>query len=453
MKKSINSRIFISLCVVDVAAIVLSILVTVLVTKWVGYPKSMPFIGRGAALTIVMAFLFWMVALVANDSLRTDLAIAGTEYYERAIRSGFYASGFLAIVGFVFDIRAVRPFILFGYPVGLAIHMLFRWGIRQNIRRFVGDDEVFWRIISVAGHREATESMDWSASRYPRIKVERFFQNPDLNVILETVIRGNIDAVYISADAGLSADELRELGWAAERCGTALWFEPATSLMTQGRISFVPFGFADVMTVRTVHLTAFQSLIKRIFDLVVGVLLLLILVPVFVVVAIVVAVVDGFPVLYSQSRVGRNGKTYRMYKFRTMVGDPSFDNMQFDEHQRRVSGTKMESAQSFTQTGKFLRRWSIDETPQLIHVLTGKMSLVGPRPRLAHELLDLPETDRRLRARPGLTGLWQVSGRADLSFAEADALDVAYVDRWSLVGDIAIVVRTIKAVLTHSGAR
>ena len=81
------------------------------------------------------------------------------------------------------------------------------------------------------------------------------------------------------------------------------------------------------------------------------------------------------------------------------------------------------------------------------------MSLVGPRPRLAYELLDLPVTDRRLRARPGLTGLWQVSGRADLSFAEADALDVAYVDRWSLVGDIAIVIRTIKAVLTQSGAR
>jgi lipopolysaccharide/colanic/teichoic acid biosynthesis glycosyltransferase len=194
-------------------------------------------------------------------------------------------------------------------------------------------------------------------------------------------------------------------------------------------------------------------LIKRSFDLLIGLFLLLILAPVFVLVAIAIAVVDGFPVFYSQSRVGRNGQPYRMIKFRTMVGEPSFDNMQFDEYQRHVSGTKMQSGQLFTKTGQFLRRWSIDEIPQLIHILTGKMSLVGPRPRLAYELLDLPVTDRRLRARPGLTGLWQVSGRADLSFAEADALDVAYVDRWSLVGDIAIVIRTIKAVLTQSGAR
>lgn len=453
MKKSINSRIFIRLCVVDVVAILLTILVTSLVARWLGNSGSMPFVGRGAVVTSILFGLFWMAALVANDAFRSDLAIAGTEYYERAIRSGFYSSGLLAIVGFVFDIRAVRPFILFGYPIGLAIHMVFRWAIRQRVRQIVSDDGVVWRIVVVTGRSKEPAPTDWSASRYPRIEVARFFQNPALNEVLEVVSRGDVDAVYVSADADLSADELRELGWVAERFGTALWLEPATSLMTQGRISFVPFGFVDVMTVRTVHLTAFQSLIKRSFDVLIGLFLLLILAPVFVLVAIAIAVVDGFPVFYSQSRVGRNGQTYRMFKFRTMVGEPSFDNMQFDEYQRHVSGTKLQSSQPFTKTGQFLRRWSIDETPQLIHVLTGKMSLVGPRPRLAYELLDLPVTDRRLRARPGLTGLWQVSGRADLSFAEADALDVAYVDRWSLVGDIAIVIRTIKAVLTQSGAR
>ena len=142
-----------------------------------------------------------------------------------------------------------------------------------------------------------------------------------------------------------------------------------------------------------------------------------------------------------------------MYKFRTMKGEPSFETLQLDQQRRDTPGTKLDSGQSFTKTGKILRRWSIDEIPQLVHVLTGKMSLVGPRPRLAHEMIDLPITSRRLRARPGLTGLWQVSGRSDLSFAEADALDVAYVDRWSAIGDIAILVKTIKAVLLRTGAR
>jgi lipopolysaccharide/colanic/teichoic acid biosynthesis glycosyltransferase len=451
-KRPINSRIFIRLCLVDGFAIVLAVVVASLAASWLVDSERMPFMGRGAALSPVMALLIWTTVLVANDAYRVDLAIAGTEYYERVIRSSFFASGILAVVGFVFDVRAVRPFILIGYPIGLIIHVGFRWVVRQNIRQIVNDEGVSWRLI-VVGQSEDEAIVDWSASRLPRIVVEKSFLDPDLSAVIEAMDQGNIDAVYISAHAGLSADELRELGWRAEKQGIALWFEPVTSLMAHGRISFVPFGFADVMIVRTVHLTPFQSLIKRGFDVCVTLLLLVILVPVFVITAIVIALVDGFPVLYSQHRVGRDGKEYRMYKFRTMKGEPSLMDRQFDEQQRYVTGTKAVGSQSFTKTGKFLRRWSIDETPQLIHVLTGKMSLIGPRPRLAHEMLNLPVTDRRLRARPGLTGLWQVSGRADLSFAEADALDVAYVDQWSLIGDVAIVIRTIKAVLTRRGAR
>ena len=453
MRKSINSRIFFRLWIADGCAIFLAVATTSFVALRFGDQDGLPFMGRGAVITPVLALSIWVVVLVANDAYRIDLSIAGTEYYERVMRSGFYASGVLAVVGFIFDVRAVRPFILFGYPIGLVIHLALRWVARQNIRQILRGEEVVWQVIVVAGQNEDASLVDWSAARYPQIAVVRFFQNPHVTAVIEAVDQGNIDAVYISAAAGLPANELRELGWAAEHFGTALWLEPATSLMAPGRISFVPFDFVDVMTIRTVHLTRFQSLIKRIFDLVVGLLLVSILVPVFVVVAFIIVAVEGFPILFSQSRVGRNDVKFRMFKFRTMVGEPSSVDLQFDEHRRYVSGTKTNTSQSFTKTGEFLRRWSIDEIPQLMHVLTGKMSLVGPRPRLAHEMLDLPVTNRRMLARPGLTGLWQVSGRADLSFAEADALDVAYVDRWSLIGDIVIMIRTIKAVLTRSGAR
>ena len=438
---------------VDAFAILVSASITSVVARLLWESEGMPFLGRGAIVAPILGCISWVLALVANDAFRTDLAMAGTEYYERAIRSGFAASGFLAITGFIFDIRAVRPFILIGYPIGLIIHLGLRWLIRQNVRKIVSADGIAWKILVVTGHEEEGVLASWSVSKFPRIEVARIFQSPQLNEVLDAVRHENFVAVYVSADSGLSADELRELGWVVELSGAEMWLEPATSLMNQGRISFVPFGFIDVMTVRTVHLTAFQSLYKRVFDVITGLILSMVLMPVALITALIILIFDGFPILYSQPRVGKNGEVYRMYKFRTMKGEPSFETLQLDQQQRDTPGMKLDSGQSFTKTGKILRRWSIDEIPQLVHVLTGKMSLVGPRPRLAHEMIDLPITSRRLRARPGLTGLWQVSGRSDLSFAEADALDVAYVDRWSAIGDIAILVKTIKAVLLRTGAR
>ena len=453
MKRSIDSRVLFRLWFFDGSALVLAVLVNSIVARWFGESQKIPYKGLGAILTPMLAFFIWTMVLAANSAFRSDLAIAGTEYYERVIRSGFYASGILAVVGFVFDIRAVRPFILIGYPIGLITHVGFRWLARQNIRKFVSSDKVFLRIIVISGQNVDAKFVDWGASRYPRIAAERIFQNPELKDVAEVMKQEKFDAVYIGADSGLTADQIRELAWESERHGAALWLEPVTSLMTQGRISFVPLGFTDVLILRTVHLTKFQGLIKRVFDLITSLMLLLILGPVFVVVAIIVSMVDGFPVFFRQSRVGRNGVQYRMIKYRTMLSEASSDHLQFDELRRQTAGTKTGDDHVYTKTGKFLRRWSIDELPQLVQVLTGKMSLVGPRPRLAYELYDLPISDRRLRARPGLTGLWQVSGRADLSFAEADALDVSYVDQWSLIGDIAILARTIKAVLTRNGAR
>ena len=453
VKKSINSRVLLRLCTVDVCAILLAVTITSVVARWIGDSDKMPFMGRGAIVAPILGCISWVLSLVANDAFRTDLAMAGTEYYERAIRSGFAASGFLAITGFIFDIRAVRPFILIGYPIGLIIHLGLRWLIRQNIRKMVTADGVALRIVVVTGQDDEAVHASWSASRFPRIEVVRIFHKPPLNEVLEAVRNEELSAVYVSADSELSADELRELGWVVELSGAEMWLEPATSLMNQGRISFVPFGFIDVMTVRTVHLTAFQSLYKRVFDVITGLILSMVLMPIALITALTIVIFDGFPILYSQPRVGKNGEVYRMYKFRTMKGEPSFETLQLDQQQRDTPGMKLDSGQSFTKTGKILRRWSIDEIPQLVHVLTGKMSMVGPRPRLAHEIVDLPITSRRLRARPGLTGLWQVSGRSDLSFSEADALDVAYVDRWSSVGDIAILIKTVKAVLLRTGAR
>ncbi|NCD16925.1 MAG: sugar transferase [Actinobacteria bacterium] len=183
--------------------------------------------------------------------------------------------------------------------------------------------------------------------------------------------------------------------------------------------------------------------------------LLVVLAPFLAAVALVVKASDGGPVKYRQVRVGRDGTPFRLHKFRTMV--PNADALELQlraEHSDPGSILfKMTDDPRITRPGHFLRRYSIDELPQLWNVFRGEMSLVGPRPALPHEVALMSEEERlRLRVRPGLSGLWQVSGRANLSRDDASRLDLYYVENWSMMQDIIILIRTVRAVLRADGA-
>ncbi len=195
--------------------------------------------------------------------------------------------------------------------------------------------------------------------------------------------------------------------------------------------------------------------LKQVFDVALALVGTIVLIPVFAGLAIVIRVLDGSPVLFSQVRVGLHGRRFKMWKFRTMVRDAEAARPQL-ETQNEVDGPafKITKDPRATRLGLFLRRMSLDELPQLFNVLEGAMSLVGPRP--------LPESEqqrirgsqrRRLSMKPGITGLWQVSGRSDVSFAEWMRMDQRYVDRWSLWLDIRLLLATIPAVLRRRGAR
>jgi lipopolysaccharide/colanic/teichoic acid biosynthesis glycosyltransferase len=163
---------------------------------------------------------------------------------------------------------------------------------------------------------------------------------------------------------------------------------------------------------------------------------------------------DRGPVLFSQTRVGRKGRHFRVWKFRTMVTNAEELLAELHREQGYESGLfKMENDPRITAPGRWLRRFSLDELPQLFNVLRGDMSLVGPRPPLAHEVAQYDDDmNRRLHVRPGMTGLWQVSGRSELSWSEAIRLDLYYVDNWSMVQDLVILTRTLGAVLGARGA-
>jgi exopolysaccharide biosynthesis polyprenyl glycosylphosphotransferase len=220
------------------------------------------------------------------------------------------------------------------------------------------------------------------------------------------------------------------------------------------RVAVQRFGDAPVLGLRRVDLSGFQQGIKRVFDIAVAGLAVIVLAPVLAACAIAVKLSGPGPVLFSQKRVGRDGREFTIHKFRSMVVDAEA-RLDALKEKNEADGLlfKLDKDPRVTRTGKFLRSWSLDELPQLLDVLRGDMSLVGPRPPLPSEVAAYDDWLRnRLRVKPGLTGLWQVSGRHKTTFAEYVRHDLFYVENWSLTLDLFIVLRTIPAVLARSGA-
>jgi exopolysaccharide biosynthesis polyprenyl glycosylphosphotransferase len=193
---------------------------------------------------------------------------------------------------------------------------------------------------------------------------------------------------------------------------------------------------------------------KRMLDVIGSLIGLITLLPLMLIAALLVKVTSSGPALYRQERIGLHGQRFRVWKFRSMrIGSDDRVAELMAEHGGYVPYYKMREDPRITPFGRFLRKSSIDELPQLINVLKGEMSLIGPRPHVRAEVAQYaPEHHRRLFVKPGITGLWQVSGRSDVPRCEAVLLDLQYVDTWSLGGDLRILVKTAKAVATARGA-
>jgi exopolysaccharide biosynthesis polyprenyl glycosylphosphotransferase len=199
-----------------------------------------------------------------------------------------------------------------------------------------------------------------------------------------------------------------------------------------------------------------NRILKKSFDMVGSLLLILLLSPVLLTVAVAIKLTSPGPVFFRQERVGINGSTFRMIKFRSMVlnAEQQLDVLRTENHDAGNDVLfKLKIDPRVTKIGRFIRRFSIDEVPQLFNVLIGEMSLVGPRPPLASEVaLYGDDVRRRLLVKPGMTGLWQVSGRSDLTWDDSVRLDVYYVENWSITADLSILWRTARAVVSSSGA-
>ena len=263
------------------------------------------------------------------------------------------------------------------------------------------------------------------------------------------------DAVIVASTSDTAATWVRRLAWQLEGTDIELLVVPGLVEVAPDRLTIRPTQTLPLVQVREPVYRGVRRVAKSAFDRAVAATLLVLGSPLLLGIAVAVRVTSPGPALYRQTRIGVRGRTFHVLKFRSMVVDA--DARLADLTAARDAGDgvlfKMRQDPRITTVGRHLRRLSLDELPQLVNVLRGDMSLVGPRPHLPSEVEFYgDEVQRRLLVKPGVTGLWQVSGRSDLSWEESVELDVRYVDNWSLGRDLGILWRTVRAVLSSSGA-
>lgn len=415
----------------------------------------------------VVLILAWLAALSISGSRSSRVVGVGAWEYRQVVTSALYLFALLAILSYVTFTPISRGYMLIAFPVGTAALLLNRVLWRrwlQNVRRsgsslsrvlVLGDDEESSRIIAEldrtpqAGYRVVAVSGPGRRSDFKARGVDVPFLGPvgDVGAMLEQC---RADTVIVASDAALPVQKVREISWGLIAGRQHLIMVPSLTDIGGPRIHTRPVAGLPLMHVETPRFTGFQRLLKRSFDVVGSGLLLLALAPLLGILALLIKASSHGPVFYTQERVGKAGDRFQMIKFRSMVpdADGQLKALLAEQGTGDQPLFKIENDPRITPIGRILRKYSLDEFPQLINVFRGDMSLVGPRPQRKEETAFYDAAaERRLIVKPGMSGLWQVSGRSLLSWEEAMRLDLYYVENWSLVGDIAILLRTVKAVV------
>jgi exopolysaccharide biosynthesis polyprenyl glycosylphosphotransferase len=412
----------------------------------------------------------WLVALWLLGSYSRDVFGAGTDEYKRVLHASVIAAGLVGVGAYLAKFELSRGFFLLLFIIGVPALITGRFLLRRALYAARTHGALQQRVViagtpahidEVAGvlRREKWLGYDvvgalvpsWDGSSETSAGVP-VIGTPD--ELLRAVDLAEADVIFIAGGALDSSIQLRRIAWELEDHDVQVVVAPSVTDISAERVKVRPVGGLPLMHIdkpRTVHASRAG---KRFFDLSGSLALLLLFAPLFVVAAIRIKLHDRGPVFFEQERTGRDGTTFRCLKFRSMVVDAEARLAELHTQIGYEDGLfKMEDDPRITRPGRWLRRYSIDELPQLINVLRGEMSLVGPRPPLPTEVARYAkDTVRRLRVRPGMTGLWQVSGRSRLAFDEAIRLDLYYVDNWSMLQDLTILARTLGAVLGSKGA-
>lgn len=386
----------------------------------------------------------------------------------------------VAIVSYALSVPVARGYVLVALPVGLLLLTLGRFVLRARLMRRRRQGEAMARTMVVGRQRGALETAEsllqhdtaglqpvatyfppsrtQPSDRLQQIEIPNALpegEDPTVAGILEATHRYDIETLVLANSSPLSSTEIRHLSWYLADARVRLVMNTGLTDIAGPRIHTQQIAGLPLIHVATPRLTWSRRMAKRAMDIAGALFALVVLSPIMAIVALAVKVHDRGPIIFRQERVGLDGQPFQMLKFRSMYTDA-------EERKAALAAVnesggdvlfKMKDDPRVTRPGRVIRRYSLDELPQFVNVLRGEMSLVGPRPPLEAEVSKYEDyVHRRLRVKPGITGLWQVSGRSDLDWDQAVRLDLYYVENWSVLEDVLILLRTVKAVFAHEGA-
>jgi len=441
-----------------------------------GNLASQPYNRYYLWITIALPIV-WLFILIINRAYEVRYLFVGTDEYERVFRAGVSLTAALAVISFAFDLRLARGYVVVAVPLATLLGLCFRYAMRKRLHRTWARGYRLRRVILV-GHQQAVYQTNQRLSReryhgmgvvgvcLPRVPVNGrvlLHRLPGLPPVYGTfddvasaVQRAEADTVIVLSCPELDGAALRRLAWKLERDEIDLIVASTLVDVAGDRTTIRPVDGLPLLHVEHPRLKGGGRVLKEIFDRVAALAGLLVLSPLMLLLTVLIKTTPGGrgPAVFKQVRVGRSGREFVMYKFRTMYANAEARQAEL-LHLNETGGTlfKMRNDPRVTPAGRWLRKLSLDELPQLINVVKGNMSLVGPRPPLPREVAEYPfDMRRRLVVKPGLTGLWQVSGRSNLSWEESIRLDLQYVENWTLSMDMMILARTAMAVWRSAGA-
>jgi len=422
------------------------------------------YLGLSLALPVL-----WIAALWLAGAYDVRFIGTGSDEYRKVLNAGVSLTAAVAVFSYAVNLQLSRVYVVIALPSVTVFDLVARFAMRKRLHLKRGYGKCTHNVVAV-GHELAVADLVTELGRdkyHGLVVVGACVARPGecdevagvpvyggLDDITAAVKAFDADTVAVTACPEMNAIRLRSLAWDLEKTGTDLCVSPALLDVAGPRTTIRPTAGLTLLHVDHPQLSGFRLVLKGLFDRCAAAAALIMLAPVMSVLAVAIWLNDRGPALFTQLRVGKDGHPFRIYKFRTMVVDAE------QRKQELLASNdsdgvlfKLRKDPRVTAVGAHLRRWSLDELPQLFNIFLGHMSLVGPRPALPDEADKYAEhVRRRLVVKPGLTGLWQVSGRSDLSWEESVRLDLRYVENWSFALDLQIMWKTISVLLRRSGA-
>jgi exopolysaccharide biosynthesis polyprenyl glycosylphosphotransferase len=433
--------------------------------------------GRYDAVVGLVLPLAWVALVGANRGYEGRFVGVGSAEFQRIFHAFLQLTALVAIASFVTRADLARGFVLVVLPSALVLDLIFRFTARKWLHRQRAHGRAMTSVL-VVGDADAIADFTGMLrrDRYAGMRVVGACVPSELTVDPHTIdvlddidvpLLGDVDSVRsavqlsrtdtvaVVSSGSIGPEKLRWISWQLEGSATDLVVSPGLTEVAGPRLHIQPVAGLPLLHVEEPEFAGFRRVLKSGFDRTVAVAALLILSPVLIALVFAIRLGSNGPALFRQTRVGRDGRTFTMLKFRSMYADAEDRLVGLSEQSQHGDGIlfKMRNDPRITKVGRLLRKFSLDELPQLINVVTGSMSLVGPRPPLPREVARYEDhVHRRLLVKPGLTGLWQVSGRSDLAWDESVRLDLRYVENWSIAGDLQILWKTMFAVARGTGA-